>query len=743
MRKTLEISVVFDRLMGGSFQTENSDVKWSHVDLIKYLLSVWADVPRGDRDRLQNTPICPSEGAPSDRLFQISELYEPSDSLRRLGLRTLRWPGIYSPDSREGRLLHTLGLRSAPPYADLVNILATAGQSKDFALRDFGLRYFIENYQSKGYDVAVPADVKVPFLPVQGSDDRLSTPSDCFTNERSALLRFDLLRSDLHRHALQFGVQPDPPIDRTIRRLIRKPPQNRRQAREIFTYMTLRIGNISKQHADTLGEAKIVPVPTGSSDSDEKGNRIRLLSPRNCFLGDGGDFAKIFDFVDFSPEANMFLLHCGSKHKPETPEIAHLMTHQPGKFWELGVSRYMETLITLSRAWDTLKKDRSLVEKMKQSPFLLASKEINSDASSNGENEEEGGTKVWQLAKPSDIIIIDEIVNYHIFKADVIAAPQQDEILEDMYLQLGVPELGTLITQRQNLGNPLPDQSTALKLQAIIHERAPLYFHDYQKDAIRHDARWLEKSLTVQITRRITVRKWLRGRDVPHEESKTATLRREGSNYILMVTPEYDMWQVSQVLSSLLLHRAKWRDEAVLDLLLRSSLRSLQQRGFNVDKILRQKEKEHKEAQETYRQRLEQDQRAQKERDALQQELKAQRGPTDDKQATGDRQAIDDKQDSMPGEFPGSTDGKDKAAEERKEPESFLEGIGKRFGLDFGRKPRPALANGEGHEDGDTTADATREYNSANTDFESDVKGSGEPQTPQDKPMTPQELDAQ
>ncbi|KAL8872034.1 MAG: hypothetical protein Q9174_002267 [Haloplaca sp. 1 TL-2023] len=687
VRKTLEISVVFDRLMGRSSQTGDSDGKWSHVDLIKYLVGVWPDVPKQDRERLQKTPVCPSEEALSDQLFRISDLYEPSEALRRLGLRTLRWPGVYVPGSKEGRLLAALGLRSAPPCADLIQIIANAGQSKNTALQQFAFGFFIENYQSKGYDKAVLSDVKVPFLPVEGSD-KLCTPSDCFTNEGSQSLGFELLRSDLHRYALQFGVQPDPPIERSIRSLMRRPPSTNRRARETFRYMFSCIRHISKQHAASLGEARIVPVSGGDAD------RMRFLSPRDCFLEYDSDFAKIFAFVDFGEEAKMFLLHCGSKHRPETIDVARLIVEQPGKFWGFGVPKYMDTLIMLSRAWDSLKQDKRLVEKMKQSPFLLASKELTDSSGNDGEGEEgESAPKVWQLAKPADIVVIDHPPNYQIFKAHVIAAPQQDDALEDMYLALGAPYLGSLITQRQNLGKPAPDQSAAFKLRDLIRERAPLYFHNYHKERIRHDAKWLENQLSVEARGRITVRMWLKGNEIPHEEIKTAALSRGSSgSYSLMVTPDYDILQVSQVLSSLLLHRSKWDDETVLERLLGSSLIGLQRRGVNVRKILRQKEKEQKAAQEQYEQlRIEQERRAQEDREALQQQLMNQRGPDEDNEP-----------ESMPGGFPDAP-----ASEEKQEPESFFEGIGKRFGFDFGRKPRAPLADNDMGQNQATIMDTT------------------------------------
>ncbi len=128
---------MLERLMGNQSQTNQGDSKWSHVDLIKYLVGVWADVPERDRQRLKNTAICPSttssaeSGKQSEQKYRVSALYEPTESLHRLGLPTLQWPGTYLPESKEGRLLRTLGLRDAPSYMDLVNIIATAGQAKN------------------------------------------------------------------------------------------------------------------------------------------------------------------------------------------------------------------------------------------------------------------------------------------------------------------------------------------------------------------------------------------------------------------------------------------------------------------------------------------------------------------------------------------------------------------------------------------------------------------------------------
>ncbi|KAL8814298.1 MAG: hypothetical protein Q9223_006464 [Gallowayella weberi] len=694
VRKTLEIGVVFDRLMGGSSQ------QWSHVDLIKYLASVWDDVPARDRERLKSTPVCPAEVSADKRSqerFQISELYEPNDALRRLGLPILQWPGEYEPRSKEAKLLHTLGLRDAPPYADLVNIIATASKSADSPLREFALKYFIEHSQSKGYVAPTSADVRTPFIPIQGSADELSAPANCFTNQRAAVLGFSLLRSDLQKYAVLFGVQPDPPIDRCIQRLIKKPPRTEREAREMFGYMTSRLGVITNKHVEVLGGANIVPVTTLKNTGNEGGSRVRHLPPRMCFLGDGGELANMFDFVDFGKEAELFLMRCGSKHEVNISDIAYLFTQQPAMLMhELKQEKYLELLMKMSREWKSIKKDKSLVERLKQSPFLLATKVESLDQPFNlADDDGKGDPKKWHLAKASEVVIIDEIGNYNLFKAHVLAAPQLDEMLEHMYEELGTPGLSTLVEERQQIvGLELgkqPDQRAALKLQSIIGERARLFLHDYPADSRRHDSKWLEKNLTVQTVRSIVIKTSLRGTDIKHVQERTATLRQETNSRIwtICIIDHYDMAQVSRALARLLLIRPRPKDWIVLKEFLHAKLSNLQEAGINVDKILQQKEKDAQMAHEMHQRQLEQERRARDEREVLEQGMEAQGGRDIDSDV--DSRAAD----PMPGDFPGYHDGKGHEVENPQEPAGLFDGFRKMLGFDSARKPQAASPNGE------------------------------------------------
>ena len=226
VRKTVDIGVVFDRLMASTDAKGGETSSWSHVDLIKYLASVRLDIPPEDINRLRATAICPAESSSSEagqssKRYLVSQLFEPDDALRHLHLPILQWPGVYRAGSPEGKLLTFLGLKSAPSYPELIEIMASAGGSGEFSLRDQALGYLINQFQLKGYSNFDTASVTTPYLPIQGSEKRLQTPRRCFLNERNAILGFDILKSNLHLHASKFGVQINPPISECVDRLIK------------------------------------------------------------------------------------------------------------------------------------------------------------------------------------------------------------------------------------------------------------------------------------------------------------------------------------------------------------------------------------------------------------------------------------------------------------------------------------------------------------------------------------------
>ena len=654
-----------------------SSGKWSHVDLIKYLASVQNDIPAADMKRLRTMKMCPAENEalqPSAERYLASELFEPDQALRRLQLPTLHWPGTYRPESQEGKFLWILGLRPYPGYVDLVQIMSTAAASGDIALRDQALRYFIDYYQTKGYSLHEHTSVTSKYLPIQGSD-KVANPNDCFSNERAAIMGFDILRRDLHAHALKFGVKPDPPIAECVNRLISNPPQSRRSAREVFSYFASRVSELHDKLAETLSGASIVPIVADTKA--ENSERPVHIPPRICFLGDGDKYADIFDYVDFGQEANTFLLRVGSKHEPTTTELTKLLVSEPARvFSVLGDTRYLELLRSVAASWRTLKKDKALVKDMKAAKCLLAYREISSKSSkADYEEEEESGVKSWELANASQVVIVDDIITYNLFKSHLLAAPME-ETLEDFYHSLGAPEVASLLEEQQSIGMVSKDQTPALNLQQLIQERSRLFLHDYSSEKIKHNAKWIEQNLKVKCVQTIALRRSLRGYNLSHKQSRSAVVHSD-KPILYILSTGYDMFEVSHSLVPIFLHRSQPQYIFMLEMILESSLKKLRSRGYNVGRIMQQKETEARLADEALKQQHEQQEREIREREAAWKEAHA-------------ASAARAQQNAMPGIFPDSPDRPRVTGPNQEEPiverhRGLFSGLRKQLGFDSQR----------------------------------------------------------
>ena len=651
VRKTIELNIVFDRLLSENRTTtqtsEGEKPRWSHVNLVQYLASVREDIPATDIARLKNTAICPRESkkntqSPSEKNYKVSELFEPRPVLRELGLPCLSWPGIFRGNSVEGRFLFMLGLRSAPTVMELIQIMASAGSKKDLELRDKALTYFLNQHQVNGYAAFDYQAVTIPFLPLQDSQ-ALAAPSQCFTNEGSSLLGFKILAKGLHQHATRFGVRPNPPIDQCIDLLLKNPPTTKHGAREMFAYFAGRLNEIPAG-LPRLATAKFIPIFTKSQMSPTgKSAGIRYVTPKTCFLGDSDTFGEIFDFVDFGQDANTFLLKCGSKQDPSMIEVAEIMVREPGRISSIfrNPEKYLELLRRVAQSLPALKKNKDLFREMKKAPFLLASKTvmteykhekaveslIDADADLDDYEEEDSqGIKEWQLTSAENALIIDDYSAYGLFRDSILAAPQEND-LEDFYYNLGSPMLSSLVEEAARHGPRAGDQSQAAKLHKIVLERVGLFIHDQSPDQVKHDARWLEKNLSIQTVSHINLRRSLRGRNLSHVERRSAVVTGSSDKeYVLWIAgSSIDMYQVSQALVHLLLNRPKLHNALTLEMLLKTDLRDLQRRGFNVGRILRRKAAEQRMADVVRQQALEEERRKIEEQEKAWKESQAQR----------------------------------------------------------------------------------------------------------------------
>jgi hypothetical protein len=721
VRKTIDLPVVFSRMRTQDAQ-QGDKVSWNHVDLIRYFASVIDEIPKKDLDRLKETPFLPGDGTSvkPGQLFKASDLFAPDPALHALGLTQVKVPFEFKSNLREGVLLLRLGLKQWPDSISIANILHQAGQRKDQSLYKLAMEYFLQNYYKHNYVAEAQhfASLTIPILPTeQAPFPALVGPFQCYTNENAACLGFAILRSDLKLHADKFGVQRDPSIGPCVQYLINTPPRTKLDAEMSFAYLASRAADFERNKSliVKISSTNLVPVfrqyfldPTCSGFEDRTKHQAGKTEmrihhhdpPEHVFVGRDQEYRGILDYVQYGAEATAFLLMVGAKHEPSTHDLASLLSKNPARFLNtIGQDKYLDLLRKLAEHADTIWKDKELVKLLLASRALLGYRDIKEDTTKIEKSEEDYDDldepilhREWSLNKASDIVIIDNINHLSKFRDFIIAAPQE-EGLEEFYAKFGVQKISDLVKTEQRIGTALRDQTKAQDLRRDIMERVRLFLHEYERDAsstkaIKHDANWLGLNLSVSCVSDISLRYSLQERNVATSSRKTAVIvKMRGQGYVLSITPNYDLYEVSTELVRVLIARPKRNDAFGLERILTEPLRRLQQKGINVERILRKKEHEARVAkQQELEQEYEDQQRvAEQAKSAVTKVEQANQGPP----------ATPEKGPQMPGSF-GSPDAGMELAEDNRQPadKGLINNWAKKLG--FKTDPTPRSANTDG-----------------------------------------------
>ncbi len=631
VRKTLDLETIFTRLLNSS--ERSGQQKWSHMELIKYLTSVQADIPSADMKKLKESKICPAEAGPkgmeptkgTDTLFKLSELFEPQESLRALKLPILQWPGppgSYRSTGAEALFLKRLGLRSFPSVPELVEMMA----SKDETLRANAMTYFITNHHLNMYGAFDMSTCRKPIMPLKDSKE-LVMPSACFTNPRATVLGFSVLSRDLHEHANKFGVASDPPMLECVSRLLARPPQDHQSAVTIFGYFASRLGELGDKNVLRLCNAPIVPISRSHSGAmKEKGRTsITFTTPSRTYLGSSPTYDAIFDFVDFGNDANAFLFKCGARSEPTKKEVAEMACTEPARLLSAleSTEKYLNLLKSLAEESHILQRDKALWRQMQTSRFLPAYKEIATSTKGNliDLEDEVEPVKQYQLATASQITVLDDIVSYRLFKEHLLCAPEED-LLEDFYIQLGAHKLSAMVEEDLRIGGRAAKDTIGQRLRKHVIERTKIFLYEYahyRRDFIKHDAKWLDSNLIVEVVRSVALRRTLKGQSQSHAERRSAAGSHSNGAWILYVTDDSkpDMYQVGQAVCQMLLKRPNQQAYLFFEPFLTLDLYALRDRGYNVDRILRVKAAEARMAEEEKRKALDEEQQRLREREKI------------------------------------------------------------------------------------------------------------------------------
>lgn len=465
-------------------------------------------------------------------------------------------------------------------------------------------------------------------------------------------------------------------------RLLQKPPHDKAEAKVMFGYFSHLIPSLKENGKAKLRNAAIVPV----ASSNEKGS-VRYVAPSACYLGSSTTYAEIFDYVDFGDEANAFLFHCGARSEPTKLELADRVCNEPARFLSmLQAEKYLNLLRTLAADASDLKRDRKLWEKMCKSPFLLAWKTIPAAAKSDDADDDESGLRHYQLAAPPRVVISNDFISYRIFKDHLLCAPEE-ESLERFYTSLGARPLTSLVHTEPRMGSRVVNEEKAARLRKHVIERSKIFLHEYasDKENIKHDAKWLEKYLTVCIVQSISLRRRLENHNETHTEKRSAARTDSRDNCTLYITAsnDIDMYQIAQAMCPVLLKKHGQQSYIFFEPFLTLGLLGLRARGYNVDRILRAKEAEARIAEEDRRKALDEEQKRIREREAkwAQSHNAAAAGAASDDQKAGSKR----QRDSLPS-MPGAFGDEDDTPGEPKtnKGKGLFSNLTRRLGLDSG-----------------------------------------------------------
>jgi hypothetical protein len=187
-----------------------------------------------------------------------------------------------------------------------------------------------------------------------------------------------------------------------------------------------------------------------------------------------------------------------------------------------------------------------------------------------------------------------------------MVAPMEDK-LEEFYLALGASTLASLAQDDLRLGRASTDQKSVVKLRSHILERAKLFLHECDRSNIRHDSKWLEKNLSLQIVTSISLRRSLRGHTEAHTQKRSAAITHERhQGWTLFITEgRHDTYQISQAICPILLERPHQQSYLTFETFLNFNLYELRSRGYNVERILRAKAAEARIAEEERKKQME------------------------------------------------------------------------------------------------------------------------------------------
>ncbi|KAG8927831.1 hypothetical protein FRC02_007724 [Tulasnella sp. 418] len=393
--------------------------------------------------------------------------------------------------------------------------------------------------------------------------------------------------------------------------LLDTPPRTLEIARKYFEYLTERAGDFSGDDWNILRDARIIPTLSPNNDSKpQEGHTLVMVKPGECIFKTDADaifsnlHSEFFVVVDFGLKGNKFLKACGVKSELDIEDIVTLMLKDSKGFLRgmNGEKGYLEQLRRIA----TYKGFGSdIISRMRTSPFLFGRRKITNLSSESGFGDNFGYDWTFELLKPNEVAIVDDIKTHVLFADSVYAAPDE-EVLVNFYSTLGSPRLTTLIKDNCVAYRIESFESEmASKARNLIVERFPLLLHE-RNISTRCSPAWLaaRDNFAVRVCQRLRLNRVLTlhksissiSEDVSANALMTHWEEKKRLILLLRRCDEPDMYEIADVICKALLINYRPKDSLLFMTMLSTNLGALRRMGYNDDTKVHkiQNERKHK-----------------------------------------------------------------------------------------------------------------------------------------------------
>lgn len=261
-----------------------------------------------------------------------------------------------------------------------------------------------------------------------------------------------------------------------------------------------------------------------------RSNGITLTRAASCFFGLDASIPSglqlLFTTVpaEFDLSAKPFLSAIGVRETPSIIDVAEMLVEDPDRLYGLAgtTEKYLQLIRMIALNFDRL--SPSVKSRMRLSSWYLGSRRITPVSSSNlldGSDDEEESVLQFKLAKPSELLVVDDPYSAMIFADSIIACPQEDA-LENLALSLGANRISRLVSERYSIGGEPSESRKTVELRrgtsrvplcaiagadsfqiAAVEERTLLFLSERQQSSsgrkdLLHPPDWIKSHLVVR-----------------------------------------------------------------------------------------------------------------------------------------------------------------------------------------------------------------------------------------------------